>query len=197
MNAGTISRRRADAAKAGDGVLAWSVLRKVADYEEAWLRHGADATESEAEPGPFRIRVQTEVDLEARRFELLAWQDPFRDGGASSPFWLGGMVDGSLDPGAEPLAAMAGDGASIEGLRLLGGALVLKVECGGAAVQVRLRDAGRFPEGGGVAVSHSFGLRLPHTMDRLLDFWSVVGRPAPRDGTGPAVGFAIWTGWSR
>ena len=38
-------------------------------------------------PGPFPIRTQTAADLEAARFDLLAWHNPWDEGGPSSPFW--------------------------------------------------------------------------------------------------------------
>ena len=97
---------------AGDGVLAWRVLRRVGEYRAAWERHGAGHGRAPDEPGPFRIRVQTENDHEAARFGLLAWEDPRREWGPASPFWLEcGMPEGAVDPGAEPLAAMAGGGS--------------------------------------------------------------------------------------
>ena len=49
-----------------DGGLAWRVLRQV----DAWDRHAAGARA--LEPGPFRIRVQSESDIEVTKFELLA-----------------------------------------------------------------------------------------------------------------------------
>ena len=108
--------------ESGDGVLAWEALRRVDDYEDAWRRHGADGSPHALEPGPFRIRIQTQADLEAGRFELLAWEDPRKADGPASPFWRqDGMLEGMLGSGAEPLAAMVGDGGSVEGLRLLGG----------------------------------------------------------------------------
>ncbi|MCY4549866.1 MAG: hypothetical protein OXC28_15990, partial [Defluviicoccus sp.] len=124
----------------GDGVLAWMVLRQVGDYGEAWRRHAVGAGASAvAEPGPFRIRVQTEADLDADRFEMLAWENPLARDGPASPFWRQhGMPVGLLEPGARPLVALVGDRGSVEGLRLLGGGLVLKIEYGGAAVQILL-----------------------------------------------------------
>ena len=56
----------------GDGTLAWRVLRLVRDYRDAWAMHGAAGEPRALEPGPFRIRIQAEADLEAARFELLA-----------------------------------------------------------------------------------------------------------------------------
>ena len=194
------SRRRqgeASATETGDGVLAWMVLRQVGDYGEAWRRHAAAAgLSAEPEPGPFSIRVQTEADVEAERFEMLAWEDPWRADGPASAFWRqDGMPEGVLEPGAEPLAGLVGDRGSVEGLRLLGGDLVLKIEHGGAAVQVRLRNVARFPDDGGISVKHGFGLRIPLSVRRLLDFWSVAGLPAPRNGKGRGAGFGRSTGW--
>ena len=185
------------AMESGDGVLAWMVLRHVGQYGEAWRRHAAGAGVSAAlEPGPFRIRIQTEADLEADRFEMLAWENPLKGGGPASPFWRQhGMPEGLLEPGARPLVALVGDDGSVEGLRLLGGDMVLKIEYGGAAVQILLSGVGRFPQDGGIAIKHTFGLRVPLSVQRLLDFWSVVGRPAPRNGKGRGAGFERSTGW--
>ena len=179
----------------GDGALAWAVLRRTADYREAWATHAAGSGASAApEPGPFPIRVQAEADLGAARFEMLAWEDPFAADGPLTPFWCqSGMPEAVPDLSAPPLAELAAEGGSVEGLRLLGGGLVLKVERAGAAVQVRLPDAGRFPDGAGLSVMHRFGLRMPHSMRRMLDFWNVSGRAAP--GKGRGEGFAMLAGW--
>ena len=179
----------------GDGVLAWQALRRVEDYEEAWERHGAGGPAASLEPGPFRIRIQTKADLEAGRFELLAWENPRKAAGPASPFWRqDGMVEGLLEPGAKLLATTVADGGSVEGLRLLCGDLVLKIEHGGAAVQIRLRGAARFPEDGGIFIKHPFGLHMPQPVRRMIDFWSVAGRPAPRNGRGRGVEQVSWTG---
>ena len=181
----------------GDGTVAWMVLRQVGDYRDAWRSHAAGAGASAfSEPGPFRIRIQTKADLLAKRFELLAWEDPHDEDGPASGFWLqDGMPEGLLDPGARPLVELVGDDGSVEGLRLLGGDLVLKIEYGGAALQIRLGDVERFPDDGGISVKHPFGLRVPLSVRRLLDFWSVAGRPAPRNGKGRGAGFVRSTGW--
>ena len=192
-------RRSGDASalETGDGAVAWMVLRQIGEYQDAWRRHAASAGVAAArEPGPFRIRVQTKADLEAERFEMLAWEDPFAEDGPASSFWRqDGMPEGMLEPGAEPLVRLVGDRGSVVGLRLLDGDLVLKIEYGGAAVQIRLPDTGRFPEDGGIAIKHTFGLRVPLSVRRLLDFWSVAGRPAPRHGKGRGAGFERSTGW--
>ena len=46
------------------------------------------APEPVFEPGPFPIRIQTAADLEAARFDLLAWQDPWAEDGPASAFWV-------------------------------------------------------------------------------------------------------------
>ena len=111
-----------------------------------------------------------------------------------SPFWVqSGMVEAVLEPDTEPLAPfVAANGGSIEGLRLTCGDLVLKVEYGDAVVQVLVQGARRFPEDGGIHVRHRFGFRMPQSVRRMLDFWNVAGRPAPRNGRGRGVGMANW-----
>ena len=199
-DSGRVSGRRQGetfATETGDGVLAWMVLRQVDDYRKAWRRHAASAGVSTApEPGPFPIRIQMEADLEAERFEMLTWEDPRKADGPTSPFWRqDGMPEGVLVPGAEPLLGLVGDRGSVEGLRLLNGDLVLKIEYGGAAVQIRLENVLRFPDDGGITINHTFGLRMPLSVQRLNDFWSVAGRTAPGNDRDRGVGFARSTGW--
>ena len=92
------------------------------------------------------------------------------------------MPEGLLEPGAPPLVALVEDAGSVEGRRLLDGGLVLEIEYGGAVVQVLLSGIGRFPEYGGILIKHPFGLRVPLSVQRLLDFWNVACRQAPRHG---------------
>ena len=185
-------RARPAMKESGDGVRAWLYLRRVDDYRAAWrARVGPPAR---FEPGPFPIRIQTPADLEAARFELLAWQDPDEADGFPSPFWVQeGMVEAALGAEAEPLAEqVAHGGGAVEGLRLAGGGLVLRIALAGAVVQVRLRDCGQFPEGGGIEIRHRFGLRIPQTVRRLLDFWCVAGLPAPRMGRDRGMRMTHW-----
>ena len=169
--------------ESGDGVLAWRMLRVLREYKEAWERHAAAGPPRVLEPGPFRIRVQTEADLEAARFELLAWEDPHDADGLAAPFWRqDGMPEGFVHPGAPLPAELAAEGALIEGLRLLCGDLVVRIEWRDAAVQIRILDAARFPDDCGIAVTHGFGLRMPHPVRRMVDFWNATGRPCPRKG---------------
>ena len=183
------SRRRTRAAKdeTGDGIRAWLFLRRVETYEAAWLARSALPVAFE--PGPFPIRIQTPADLEAARFHLLAWADPYKAKGPASPFWdQQEMVEAVLEPEAEPLVPLVEtSGGTVRGLRLKGGGLVLKIEYANAAVQVLLRGAASFPEDGGIEIRHRFGLRIPQTVRRMLDFWNVAGLPAPRPGRGRRV----------
>ena len=177
---------------AGDGALAWRVLRQVGDYVEAWDRHAARAAARALEPGPFRILVQADCDLDAAKFELLAWEDP---SGPDPPFWRQErMPEALLNPDAPPLAAIPGDGGTVDGLRLLSGDLVVRIGRGDASVQVRVRDAPRFPDDGGLSVMHDFGLRMPRSMRCMNDFWSSAGLPAPRNGRDRREGTSARTG---
>ena len=183
-------RKRAPAAPAGveetgDGARAWLYLRCVEDYRTAWGAQTAlPALEPLFEPGPFPIRIQTPANLDAARFELLAWQDPHDAAGFPSPFWvLEGMVEAMLEPEAEPLVELvAAGGGAVEGLRLAGGGLVLKIACAGVVVQVRLQGCEPFPDDGGIDIRYRFGLRMPTSVRRMIDFWNVAGLPAPRTG---------------
>lgn len=180
----------------GDGVRAWLFLRRIEEYEEAWWAQVAATADIApvVEPGPFPICMQTKADLEAAQFDLLAWANPFRADGPASPFWnFSGMVEAVLEPDAEPLVPLvAAGGGVIEGLRLLGGGLVLKIEYAGAVVQIGVRGAAPFPVDGGIEIRHRFGLRIPLSVRRMLDFWDVAGLPAPRIGRGRGARIVHW-----
>ena len=111
------------------GSTAWAYLRRNREYREAWA---VEATGAAREDAPFLVRIQSAADLGAARFALFAWKDPVGDDGALSGFWSEApMLDGELAAGAKPLLAMlAAAGARIEGLRLLDGSLILKIERG-------------------------------------------------------------------
>ena len=81
--------RKRVAKETGDGIRAWLILRHVEVYLAAWRGHAVlPAPEPVFEPGPFPIRIQTAADLEAARFDLLAWQDPWAEDGPASAFWV-------------------------------------------------------------------------------------------------------------
>ena len=130
------------------------------------------------EPAPFALRLQGATDLAAARFGLLAWQNPFARDGPASAFWTeASMADAMAVPDAVPLVGMAAAGeAEVAGLRTGDGTLVLKIERYGAAMQVRIRGGGAFPENGGLA--------LLREVVRIEDLWNGFAVPAPRSGRG-------------
>ena len=63
-----------------------------------------------------------------------------------------------------------------------------------AAVLAVLGDVERFPGDAGIFARIPFGLRMPHSMRRLHDFWNVAGRAAPRKWPARVAGFARLAG---
>lgn len=87
-----------------------------------------------------------------------------------------------------PLAEMASaPGAGVEGLRLLDGGLLLKIARGGRVVRLLLGGEERLPADAGVAVVHDFGLRMPHTAERLYDFWAAAASDRAAAGSPSTV----------
>ena len=158
-----------------DPVRAWAFIRASKAYRAAWGRRPPQA--GLLEPAPFEVRWQTAGDAEALRWGLLAWADPYADAGPASPFWArAAMLDGRVERDATPLAALAAaEQAALAGLRV-GGALILKIERDGAAVQVRIAGGGAFPANG--------GLLLVREVARIEDVWSGVPGPATGRGRG-------------
>ncbi len=182
---GRRGRRRAQPVE-WDPVRAWSFVRASAGYRRAWLRRAPSPGLPEA--APFPVRLQTAADLAALGWGLLAWEDPYDEDGPVSPFWARGpMADGRAVRDAAALAALAAAGGSVlAGLRLADGALVLKAERPGAAVQVRLPGGAAFPD--------DAGLELVRTVLRIEDLWS--GVPAPPPGRVRGLGIAsCWPPW--
>ncbi len=173
---------------AGDLARAWALLRLDGNYRAAWRTHAARPV---CEDGaPFPVRIRSEADRIAERdWSLMAWEDP--DGDAVSAFFAEApMLEGEGSAAAPPLLAMLeAAGAHVEGLRLDDGALVLKVEAAGMAVQVRIADPAPLLAGGGVRLFHDWGLALPVAIARLGDLWSVSGGdPSPGWGRSPRQG---------
>ena len=169
-----------------DGAWAWAFLRCDRHYRAAWRENAAPPAYEDA---PYLVRIRSEADFAAEgSWRLLAWEDP--DGGSASPFFADApMLEGVGSPCATPLLALMADaGATVEGLRLADGVLVLKVEKNGWAVQVRIADEGPVMAGGGVRLIHDWGLSLPVDIVRLTDLWSVSGGPVPQNGSGGGVG---------
>ena len=124
----------------------WHALRADPGYRADWRASGVAA--SVVEPCGFVLRIQNESDLDAARWGLLAWEDP-RERSGFKPFWIdGGMLEGELvEPAGSALPAMAvarATGIDASGLRLLDGALVLKVRRWRRVEQVRVSEGGSF-----------------------------------------------------
>ena len=176
-------RGRAGEQDAIRGAHAWAYLRRDPRYCAAWA---AQAGAARFEAGAFPLRVQTEADLVASEWSLLAWEDP---GAAAwrSPFWCGiPMLVGEPDPEPWPdpaplLPLLAEAGAVVEGLRLLDGHFVLKVELRNALLQIRVPSGRTFGPGDGIVAKLGLSLPLETTVARVEDLWRVAGRlPPPR-----------------
>ena len=125
---------------------AWQRLMENPDYVADWRAH-ADPTVREAPPHVFRR--QTEADLAAARWNLLAWEDPHHPQWAA-PFRTDvPTVEARV---AEPWRdgrhswprLLRGAGARYSGLRLLDGRLVLRVTRGRETGQIAVIDGAAF-----------------------------------------------------
>ena len=184
---------------AGDLAGAWALLRLDREYRAAWRTHAAPPVYEDGTPFPVRIRSDADRIAE-RDWSLLTFEDP--DGNAASAFFDMPMLEGEGSAAATPLLAMLeAAGARVEGLRLGDGALVLKVEAGDRAVQVRIENPAPLLAGGGVRLFHDWGLALPVAIARLGDLWSVSGGGDPSTGQAPRHGIGgraqgIGNGWN-
>ncbi|MDE0379661.1 MAG: hypothetical protein OXI20_10510, partial [Rhodospirillales bacterium] len=146
------------------------------------------------EAAPFPVRLQTAADLAAARFGLLAWEDPCAQDGPASPFWVEAPVlPAAAGPRATPLmgAAAAGlsvSGLSVSGLRLIDGSLAVKLERGGAALQLALEPGGGFAPGDGVLAQHDLMADPRIFLSRLRDARTLAAGMPPRQGGGRGGG---------
>ena len=152
----------ADSLAFAGAVTAWRIVRRRPDYRKGWL--AASGRTGRAEGAPVPIRRQTEADLEAAPWGLLAWEDPFADDGPASPFWADApMAEGMPGRAGSPpfVDLVRREKGSVSGLLLLDGTLILKVERGGASGQVRIADGASFDAAG------SLGLFIPWGEDHM------------------------------
>lgn len=170
------------------GGRAWRFLKRNPRYIEA---RGKTAP-APREPAPFPLRAQTEADQDAAAWGLLAWEDP-ADDGLGSPFWAKApSIEAIPSPWPSPAVAEIANepGWGLSGLRLADGAVVLKVECGAAAVQLRIADGAAFDPEGGVLVVTPGELQLPVLMRRAADLWPVAGAVSKEaSGASPTTSF--------
>ena len=124
----------------------WQRLMENPDYFADWRAH-AGPTVREAPPHVFRR--QTEADLKAARWNLLAWEDP-RYPRQAAPFWADvPMIEARVaEPGPSGRHSwhrlLRQAGARYSGLRLLDGTLVLKLSRGRETGQISVMDVAAF-----------------------------------------------------
>ena len=159
----------------------WHALRSNPDYKADW-RANAGAP-SVVESAGFALRAQTEADLEAARWELLAWEDP-RERSKFSPFWIDEkMLTGVVVEPSEsvpPVTTLVrATGMKVSGLRLLDGALVLKVKRGRRVEQIRVAEGDSFdPDRTGIELQFVIGGCPSAVLPRL---WNLVAIMKPRN----------------
>ena len=163
-----------------NGVRAWRFIHRSKAYRAAWKRRLPQPGLPERTPPgsgagtSIPVRLQTSVDLAAMAWGMLAWEDPYA-AFPQAPFWAhAGVIDGEVRRDARPLAQLAAEGgATLSGLRLADGALVLRIEQGkDVALMVRLRA--------GTVISAEDGLLVGRQLERMEDAW--LGVPAPLSG---------------
>lgn len=160
----------------------WHALRSNPDYKANW-RANAGPPSGVASAG-FALRAQTEGDLEAARWGLLAWEDP-RERSKFKPFWMDGkMLEAEVvEPGesvdpvnpVDPVGMMVrATGMSVSGL-LLGGALVLKVKRGRRMEQIRVLEGERFDlERSGLQLQFGFDGHPSSVLPRLWNLAAIM-----------------------
>ena len=155
------------------GKRAWEFLQRNPGYIEA----ESEAPPAPMEPAPFPMRVQTGADLAASKWGLLAWEDPLAVDGPASPFWAEAPVLAAEPSASPPVVALAAEpGWRVSGLRLADGPVVLKVEHGRAAAQLRVADGAGFDPAAGVRVwtSSPADLLFPARLRQVAGLWPAV-----------------------
>ena len=152
---------------------AWRFLMRNPDYAGEWETVAGAVPGAEA--GPFPMRRQSPEDRAAAAWGLMAWEDPFSEGGPASPFWTEApALRGFAVQGAPPLTELlAGPGVRLSGLRLEDGVAVVKVEQGEASVQIRIEDGENFDPAGGVVVCLNTVLALGVRLHGAGDLWPI------------------------
>lgn len=176
-----MSRSKAAKAEGIRGACAWACMRRDPGYRAAWA---AEAGPVRFEAAAVPLRVQTGPDLAAAEWGLAVWEDPDVDAWRT-PFWPGIPVlvaEPDPDPWPDPtplLGLLEDAGARLEGLRLLSGQFILKVELGDAALQILVPSGRMFAPGDGIAAKLGLSLPLEAQVGRVADLWRVSGRPPP------------------
>lgn len=155
-----------------DGPRAWAFLRRNPVYREEWRKLFERPV---FEAAPFPVRVQSESDGQALAWGMLAWENPDVTDGPASPFWAETpMVEAEWGTAPPPLQSfLAESGAQLAGLRLADGSLILKIENGERAAQIRIR-AGM---GAGLVLQLGFGPGQVDEVGRLRDLYRLACEP--------------------
>ena len=121
----------------------WHALKSNRDYTADGGMHGG--APSVVGSAGCALRARSEADLEAARWGLLAWEDP-RERGAFKPFWIDDkmLVAVVVEPGDTVGTLARVTGMRVCGLRLLDGALALKVKRGRRVEQIRVLEGDSF-----------------------------------------------------
>ena len=167
----------------------WAFLQRHPDYRADWLEHAALP---EFEPAPFPVRVQSKDDLAAAGpWSLLAWEEPGAvEDGLAWPLWDGvPMLEAIVSRRAPPLLPLLAEaGATVAGLRLRDGLLVLRIAQGAAAVQLLVECDRPFAAGDGLRVFLDVDLRLSVRIGQLRESLERCRRPGPSAGAGSGAG---------
>lgn len=161
----------------------WHALRSNPDYRADWRAYGG--APSVVESAGFALRAQTEADLEGARWGLLVWEDP-RERSRFKPFWIDeGMLTAEVSERGDPMGAIArASGMTVTGLRLLDGALVLKVKRWRRVEQIRVPEGDSFDlERTRLALWYAFDGVPPTAAPRLCNFIAITAtrrRPPPK-----------------
>ena len=162
------------------GPRGWAFLRRNPAYGASWRARFGNP---EFEARTFPVRIQSKADRRVLEWGLLAREDPHGTDGPASPFWAEApMLDGKWTAGPPSLLQfLARSGARLEGLRLADGSLILKIENGSQAVQVRIGPGADAEMGTGPVLR----LRQALALAPLHDAWCPAGVPAPHPQRGP------------
>ncbi len=174
----------------GGGARAWLFLKRNPKYGDAFE---ARPDESPAfEDAPFPLRRQTRSERALGRFGVHAWLDPFTVDGPVSPIWtVAPMLDVvPVRGGGRALAALARKaGVALAGLRLANDTLILKLERGGRAQQVRIAGGAGFdPADDTIEVWNRPGPCAVQRHARSGELWRMLSAPAPPKGRGRGRG---------
>ncbi len=174
----------------GGGARAWLFLKRNPEYGDAF-----EACPNEApafEDAPFPLRRQTRSERALGRFGVYALLNPFACDGPLSPFWtVAPMLDVEPVPGdGRALAALAREaGVALAGLRLADDSLILKLERGGRAQQVRIAGGAGFdPARDTIEVRLKPDPGVPERHARSGELWRMLRVPAPPTGRGRGRG---------